>query len=307
MVKILYIAAWGRSGTTILDNILGQQPGFFSSGEIHNLWQRGLHDLRDCGCGDRLVDCRVWRDVFDHGFGGIDRVDAAMAIKGQRSIRTRHARRVLRAASEGRASEYSYASFLDRLYRGIADSTGARVIVDSSKFPVDGILASGLDGYETYVLHVTRDPRAVANSWQRRKSVGDKTKGQGLLPRVGLVRSTVTWQRYNHVISTHDRAAVGANRYLRIKYEDWTADPQAVLEEVLGLVGESDQGVQALRDVRTVDLRPTHTAGGNPDRFRSGAVPIRIDDAWRSDLSATKRAVVTASAVPMLTRMGYAV
>ena len=42
MTKILYVAGWGRSGTTLLDNVLGQVEGFVSTGELHNIWQRGL-------------------------------------------------------------------------------------------------------------------------------------------------------------------------------------------------------------------------------------------------------------------------
>lgn len=45
-VKVLYIAGWGRSGSTILDNVLGQVEGFFSGGELSYLWERGLSENR---------------------------------------------------------------------------------------------------------------------------------------------------------------------------------------------------------------------------------------------------------------------
>jgi len=35
MTKVLYIAGWGRSGSTILDNVLGQLDGCFSTGELN--------------------------------------------------------------------------------------------------------------------------------------------------------------------------------------------------------------------------------------------------------------------------------
>ena len=41
-VRVLYIAGSGRSGSTILDRTLGQVDGFFSAGELCNLWGRGL-------------------------------------------------------------------------------------------------------------------------------------------------------------------------------------------------------------------------------------------------------------------------
>ena len=49
--KVLYIAGWGRSGTTILGNILGQVEGMFSVGEIRFLWD--AETFRDRRCGSR--------------------------------------------------------------------------------------------------------------------------------------------------------------------------------------------------------------------------------------------------------------
>lgn len=39
-VKVLYVIGWGRSGSTILDNVLGQLDGCFSTGELHYFWER---------------------------------------------------------------------------------------------------------------------------------------------------------------------------------------------------------------------------------------------------------------------------
>ena len=43
---VLYVAGAGRSGSTLLDNLLGQIPGFFSAGELRYVWERGLIDGR---------------------------------------------------------------------------------------------------------------------------------------------------------------------------------------------------------------------------------------------------------------------
>ena len=62
-VKVLYIGGLGRSGSTLLDRMLGQLPGFFSAGEIRDLWQRGLRENALCGCGAPFKECEVWTRV----------------------------------------------------------------------------------------------------------------------------------------------------------------------------------------------------------------------------------------------------
>lgn len=180
MTKILYIAAWGRSGTTILDNLLGQVEGFLSTGELHQIWNRGLSQGRSCGCGLPLLQCPFWQQVFESGFGGLDHVDADAVMQSQGPIHTRHARQVLGAVREGSLlTRYAYAQHLQGLYTGLASVDGVRVVVDSSKYPTDAIVAAGLPGFEVYVLHVYRDPRAVAFSWGRVKNAPDKQTDGG--------------------------------------------------------------------------------------------------------------------------------
>lgn len=305
MAKILYIAGAGRSGTTLLGNLLGERDHFVSSGELHYLWQRGLVENRACGCGSSLRACDTWKDVFVRSFGGIDVVDPTLVVRSQGEIHTRHALRALRYRRTGRTLEkFEYSRFLSKLYAGIAAAHGASVVVDSSKFPTDAIVASGLPDHEVYVLHVVRDPRAVAFSWARKKPVPDKTTNRGLLPQIGLVRSTVVWSAYNVIIATAVRRAVGASRYRLVRYEDLVSRPQETLDEIAGFVSEPAATDGVIEDGR-VELSIAHTASGNPMRFGSGIVQLRLDDEWRHEMSVWKKAGIAALASPMLGVSGY--
>ena len=61
---MVYIAGSGRSGSTILDNILGQIGGWASAGELRFLWERGVLGDRLCGCGERFSVCPFWTQVL---------------------------------------------------------------------------------------------------------------------------------------------------------------------------------------------------------------------------------------------------
>jgi len=49
-----------------------------------------------------------------------------------------------------------------------------------------------------------------------------------------------------------------------------------------------------------------HTVAGNPMRFRVGTIRLTVDDAWRSELPAARRRLVSLLTRPLLVRYGYA-
>src|SRR4051812_48764894 len=73
--KVLYVGGSGRSGTTLLDRMLGQVPGVWSTGELARVWDNGLRDNELCGCGEPFWECAFWREVGDAAFGGWHQVD----------------------------------------------------------------------------------------------------------------------------------------------------------------------------------------------------------------------------------------
>jgi hypothetical protein len=134
-VKVLYIAGSGRSGSTILDRILGQLDGFFSAGELCNLWDRGLLAHRKCGCGVPVDQCPTWTGILATGFGRqLDQADATRVIALRRGwVRVRHIPKVLATHWRPPGDGDELLAVLGRLYGAVQEHTGCRVIVDSSK------------------------------------------------------------------------------------------------------------------------------------------------------------------------------
>jgi len=296
-VQVLYIAGWGRSGSTILDNVLGQVEGFFSTGEIRSVWDRGLIENWPCSCGAAFRDCALWRRVFTEGFGGFDGVDARRMM----SIRDRFDRPwnvfFPRRFASGELSEYRAA--LTRLYGAIVSVTGARVIVDSSKTPAYCRILQDCPGLEVGVVHLLRDPRAVAFSWQRKRLWGN-TEGS-YMSRFGPTRSSLIWD--GRQIATEAVGRRAPERYVRLRYEDFVAAPQAVLARILALTGGGAAPLFA--GERKVALRPVHGISGNPSRFARGAVEIKADDEWLTRMTRADRWIVTMMTVPLLMRYRY--
>jgi hypothetical protein len=204
-------------------------------------------------------------------------------------LRTRHTWRLLRGAAE---PDRGHLETLAAVYRAIQAATGARVIVDSSKFASEAAVLLHLEGIRPVALHMVRDPRAVAWSWHRQKAY---------IGRRGALDSTWYWVGFNLAAEAVSRRLPGASMPLR--YEDFTADPEGSVRRVLSLLGEP-AGRCPVRG-RRVTLGGNHTVTGNPDRFLTGEVEVREDDAWRRRLPRRASVAATALALPWLRRYGY--
>jgi hypothetical protein len=299
-MKVLYIAGWGRSGTTILDNILGSCDAVFSVGELFYLWRRGLVQGRRCGCGAELERCGLWRAVLDVAYDGDPPRPQRTARLQRQAVRVRDTRRIARRRLSEPAADYR--DEIARVYRALARVTGAGLVVDSSKVPSGAAVLGRIRDIDSYLLHMVRDPRAVAYSWMRATPQPDVAVPRQMA-RHRPAASTRNWLAWNVLVEDLARTAF-AGRSMRLRYEDFASDPRAAVEAVLGLTGVAAAGLP-FTDGTTVRLRANHTVSGNPSRFVTGPVALRPDERWRTDQPLRPRLVTTAIAAPLLRRYGY--
>jgi hypothetical protein len=91
-------------------------------------------------------------------------------------------------------------------------------------------------------------------------------------------------------------------RYLRVAYEDFVRHPRTSVERILWFAGHDADLDRVVLDERTARVAVSHTVAGNPDRLRSGALTLRLDDEWKARMSRRDRALVTAMTAPILPR-----
>src|SRR5215208_770093 len=282
-IKVLYIAGFGRSGSTLLGNVLGQVDDFVSVGEIRNIWLHGLIQNKVCGCGAPFKECEMWQPVLNEAFGDRGRVDPEKMIKLRESwSRTKHIPLMLtpltRRLIRRRLAEYL--DNLERLYRAVQTTTGSRVIVDTSKFPSYGFTVGMVPTVDLRVVHLVRDPRAVAYSWSCKRRQPDPENPEYIL-RHSRVASASRWMARNLATEAFWRRS--KERYLMLRYEDFVANPQRTIRQVLELVGE---GTASLPHVakHEVKLGVNHNIWGNPSRFQTGMVEMQLDREWASGI-----------------------
>lgn len=307
--RVIYLGGLGRSGSTLAERLLGELPGVCMAGELVHLWQRGVADNERCGCGVQFGDCEFWSAVAKAAFGGWSKIDLSRIAELRSAVdRTRFIPMLARRAVADRvaADLAEYTSYYRSLYQAIAEISGCRTVVDSSKHASLAFCLSHRSDLDLRVIHMVRDSRAVAYSWTTRVR-RPEAQAQSYMTRYSPVRAAREWNLQNGALQLLAR---GQTPVLRVRYEDLVAGVKPTLlriarfaelgvdEPGLSFVGDGEQGQWA-------ELGQTHSAAGNPMRFSTGKISIRADDRWRTAMPGQQRRMVTALTLPLLARYGY--
>lgn len=310
---VVFILGYGRSGSTLLDRLLGSIDECFSCGEIVALWRSvgGGHEL--CSCGQRLDACDFWgkiikqlfweemnpapmgehlEDLFPtHGtIKGLVRLYFSKAPFGKKMVEARK----------------GFKENLGTLYHKIREVSGAKVIIDSSKLPAYGEMLCEVDTLDVRIVHLVRDSRAVMYSNIRKRYV----------PQIGYtatqnsLRTICGWTFHNLLASK--RTIKQNKKFVCIRYEDLAKAPGKVLLEVghrLNLWEDLNldphNALNFLRNNHTAFLRQAHMVAGNAFRFEQGNIRISLDEQWKKKLGLIHKFAGTFITAPLLKYYGY--
>ena len=303
-VRVIYIAGFGRSGSTVLDTVLGNHADTESVGELMYLNRAMTSDSEYCSCGEPARSCPFWAEVRARWLellpAGLDA--SAWHRLQARFERTRSLISVLRARRRQGEDFAAYRAGVSALYRAIAELAEKEIIVDSSKSPVRALAIADMPGTDVRILHLVRDGRGCAGSLTKSYAPDPEAGIQAYTPGRPVWRSALRWLVVNR-LSELALGAYPAGWRARIFYEDLVADPRRVLAEIAPVAG-LDLAHLADRLEAGERLKPHHSIAGNRLRM-SGGVVLKADEDWRRNLTAGQRRVFWLLAGRLARRYGY--
>lgn len=294
-IKLIYVAGYGRSGTTLLDIALGEHPMIMGAGEVTTLarhvWEKGEY----CACGAQVRECPQWQAIVARWTHGEPHGFLARYRRTQERTETLLAPARLLRLSGWRDHERQTV----KLLRGMALASGRAVLVDSSKLPGRAFALAAMPGIDLHVVHVVRDGRGVAWSLMKghRRSV-EKGVQRDLRPKP-LLHTALRWAMVNIAAELLCRR-VGAERSIRVRYEDFVDDPRRTIGQIVALVGEAPH----LPATDLAPFTPQHQVAGSRHRMQK-ALTIRGDDKWKREMPGWKQRLFTLFCAPLLRRYGY--
>lgn len=302
-LRVLYIAGLPRSGSTVLGYVLGKLPGTVFVGELAFFWRR-FAEGELCSCRMPLSECLFWSAVVGKAFGeltpeqarGLDRLE-------QRAIRSL---RVLGLAPVRWSTRWAKPIQVmleerGRFYRSICEVANATCIVDSGKEVTFGCITARLSNTRFRTVHLVRDPRGVAFSWQKQVRSDSEPRD---MPRSPAVKTAVRWMSNN--LFVHFSLRRLSSGYSRIRYEDLVVHP----DETARLIpcAEANAAISYSRVSQSVEHAiEHHLVGSNPGVRRNlgGNLKLTLDEEWRKGLAPVQQLLVTAVCWSLMAAYDY--
>jgi len=262
-----------RSGSTLLENILSKSEDALSVGELHHLdshYNKGQWGKTwgwKCSCGSSLKKCVFWNKVF-----------ANLKLSGVNGISTTtvdyqkfYWKYLPKLASNFDTKENAKSlGILDHVYNSIFDISEKKVIIDSSKNPLQGLAIYEKLHYDVKVIYLKRDLRSLVLSkikWHKKFS-GKKANIYKVL--IACVFFRLRCLDCLNKIEDKDKIV--------ITYEDLSSNPQNTIGLILDKFEQQKFEVPKFMSFGNDD----HTIGGSPNRF--DIREIKYDDAWKSKI-----------------------
>lgn len=208
----------GHSGSTILGVALGNCEGMFFAGELDKYLLRsgvpvlgGLERTRFWARVRELVPQA--RELYgNEAHRQLERSSAALDPSGVRRRRQLGAR---------------FRGVTGALMGAIASTAGASHVIDTSHFPLRARELQRTDGIELHLVFLVRDPQAVVASTNR------LLRSRGPARRAANVLKTNAELWLTYALSLRVFGNQPPERRVFVRYEDFVAEPESVLRQVL--------------------------------------------------------------------------
>lgn len=289
---IVYIIGDNRSGSTLLDYLLSKHPNAYSLGEAHNLYDYyykiGAGIIYDwkCSCGKTVKECSFWGSMIEAvPFSPNYKTRLKPAFLGKRSLlMPKSQEKALNALihdqtiiTEGKeVTENCW-----KIYDAAINKTQKRIIIDSSKDPIEAYFRYRFRQGEIKFLLLERNVKAVAYSNMNRTNALSEEEKRFLKTREKSVYKYLV-SRYMNVLKNRFLAKIiqdqsGATIVKKVNYLDLTSNPSSTIKDICTFLNIEDFDPPLVTN--QYDEVP-HILGGSPSRYERR--PIQPDFRWRS-------------------------
>ncbi|ADI75108.1 sulfotransferase domain-containing protein (plasmid) [Methanohalobium evestigatum Z-7303] len=284
-IKVIYILGSGRSGSTLIDIVLGNHPEIESKGELYDIIKK-YENNELCSCDTPSQICPFWIDVINRWKEQTKIDDLAFYENLQKKVESLKGLSLL-LKNKNNSNINDYIFYTQALYHSISTVSGKNIIVDSSKKPSRALAISMMPNVDLCLIHLVRDGRGVTYSGMKE---GKKS-----------LRFPLGWM-YNNLLSEIVFYTIGSNK-AQIRYEDFVNYPVKTLK-LIGEVAGINLSQVSEKLVNKKEIKINHLLAGN--RIRNyKTIKLQPDYKWKEKLSYKNQLPFLIFAWPLGIKYGY--
>lgn len=273
---IIYIAGYGRSGSTLLDVIFGSHAQIIGVGELAKIFECIDEPTSTCSCGENVFNCSFWGGITKH------------LLSSKNAKQTNQDGTIQKACEEWtnfsllfnvKKKKYDrYKTLITNLFDYIFKISDKEFIVDSSKNAYTSawrpLALKKICGYDVKMIHLIRNGKGVINS---------KIKGDNSEMRKGIYRKKplaayeglIGWI-FSNIIVIITRTFFPSDAYHLMKYEDLVRDPEKELIKAGSFIGlDFKETINLISKMKPIQVG--HLVFGNRLAFNNNKILINND------------------------------
>jgi hypothetical protein len=306
--EIVSVVSDYRSGSTLLDQLLGAHPEVCSVGEVQHLAayareDRSLYDPQHplrCSCGETVPDCRFWSNVEANLGRPLSQLNLQPRLfewQPRKKAEERNLRNRIRRQLEKHPSLidfYPVSSLLrmDKtgedsfaLFDAIAAETNACYIVDASKSMQRFQALRSAQPDRLWLILLCRDYRGVIYSKMKRGR--------------SIEASAASWVNRVKDMDAMSKQ-IPADHVYRLRYEDLCVQPETEIRKLCAFLDIEFTNAMMSRPSEGI-----HHIGGSPSKFQSKQQQIKLDDEYRHAFNAHDLSTIREIVGPAAASWGY--
>lgn len=259
MMKYIYITGRGRSGSTVIDAMLGNSKSIESVGELVS----GLGRVNAmCSCGKQMKECNYWTSVQQEYES---RTAKNWDMFAKDTVKSGHVKQFFSTLIGTSGFYKELVKDTELFTQVLLEIAGKDAILDSSKNPNRALLLAKFYD-DSKIIHLVKHPDGVAASKYKFIKRG---KGYKFLrrtyrnPKLAPLYMTVealSWLIGNSMIGLIK--LIKPKKVMLVKYEDFGTQPEVIFQKLSEFL---EINLSEVRDavINGHPLTFGHTIGGN--------------------------------------------
>ena len=289
---IIYIAGYGRSGSTLVSILLDNLPNVISVGEVAALPFYYGKDGLGCSCSEGYEECPLWGRVIGQLPGGVDFVKEMGEY--QKRIEPWYTK-LLKGYDKYDLSEYK--KYMTKFFETIHNETENRIIVDSSKSSYKttwrALALSTIDNVKLILVHLIRDLKSVVSSCKKGRNV-NLVKGGRRRSHLRASMSAFTGWVTANMAARYTHQQLESKHSIVTEYKDLVRSTEKELKKIMRIVHNNNHKKVGKKHYPKNNLRVGHMVGSNRmaknnqiitiDRSKDGYEQVNFFEHWVANI-----------------------